>query len=177
MLHRKVVHFVRISWDLLLLLAAIRRSFLQCKYTDFQRDPLSVKAKGLARISNVNILVMDNLVNVCFLSLIWPNSFRNYIINRLKTTKYRWISCIGVYRRIVKEFFMSLMSKCQNMPKYRFLKNCLKLVFQILIKFCLHIYTDNNLLVDQTHAGVQEVSSFRVNINLRVRYVHPVAIP
>ena len=65
MLHRKVVHFVRILWDLSLLLAAIRRIFLQYKYVDFQRNPLSVKANGLARISNVNILVMDNLVNLC----------------------------------------------------------------------------------------------------------------
>ena len=69
MLHRKVVHFVRILWDLSLLLAAIRRIFLQCKYINFQRDPLSVKADGLARISNVNILVMDNLVNTCVLKL------------------------------------------------------------------------------------------------------------
>ena len=128
MLHRKVVHFVRILWDLSLLLAGIRRIFSQCKYINFQRDPLSVKARRISTNFKCQYFSYGQFSkHVCFLSLIWPNSFRNYLINRLKTTKYRRISCIGVYRRIVKEFFMSLMSKCQNMPKYRFLKKSPKI--------------------------------------------------
>ena len=62
--------------------------FTMYKYTGFQHNPLSVKADGLARISNVNISYGQFSKHVCFLRLIWPNSFRNYFINQLKTTKY-----------------------------------------------------------------------------------------
>ena len=56
--------FVRIFTGFSIPLTVIK-GVLECKYIDFQRDPLSVKADGLARISNVNILVMDNLINTC----------------------------------------------------------------------------------------------------------------
>ena len=64
-LNRKVVHFARIFTGFITTFSSNPKDFLQCKYMNFQRDPFSVKADRWARISNVNILVMDNLVNTC----------------------------------------------------------------------------------------------------------------
>ena len=67
------------------------------------------------------------------------------------------------------------MSKYQNTPKYRFLKKKSPKISIPNLNEILFTYLHRQyLLVNQTHAGVQEVSSFRVCVNLRVRYVYPV---